>query len=98
MAPKAFPPLDHRIITAIKGKLATLNLFSALNIQFKHLKMEGRRIKFSMLQPLYYLHNALRSWRDYLRITKLVYSQRILFCFSGSDKELRLPVQGQRGT
>lgn len=42
MAPKAFPPLDHRIITAIKGKLATLNLFSALNIQFKHLKM-GRK-------------------------------------------------------
>ena len=30
--------------------------------------------------------------------TKLEYSPRILFCFRGSDKELRLPVQGQRGT
>ena len=42
--------------------------------------------------------NALSSWRDYLRITKLEFSPRILFCFSGSDKELRLPMQGQRGT
>ena len=36
---KDFAPLNHRIITAIKGKLPTLNLFSALNIQFKHLPM-----------------------------------------------------------
>ena len=42
--------------------------------------------------------NALCSWQDYLRITKLEFSPRILFCFSGSDKELRLPVEGQRGT
>ena len=32
---KDFTPLDHRIITAIKGKLTTLHLFSSFNIQFK---------------------------------------------------------------
>ena len=36
---KDFAPLDHRIITSIKGKLTTLNLFSSLNIQFKHLRL-----------------------------------------------------------
>ena len=41
---KDFAPLDHRIIAAIKGKLTTLNLFSSLNIQFKHLQMSKEEV------------------------------------------------------
>ena len=37
---KDFAPLDHRIISAIKGTAnRTLNLFSSLNIQLKHFRM-----------------------------------------------------------